>query len=143
MKRIVVLAFLVLFSCAENPVPKPDRLLSEETMVDILYDTALLQASEAYLPNKLTENKIRIKNYIYTKYDLDSTTYYQNQRYYAADFKKYKRMYKKVSDRLQQRKTELDTLIAQENRNVPEKSTDKKREFNKPSIKELDSLSSQ
>lgn len=143
MKRIVGFVFLVLISCAENPVTEPDRLLSEDTMVDILYDTALLQASEAYLPNKLTENKIRIKNYIYTKYDLDSTTYYQNQRYYAADFKKYKRMYKKVSDRLQQRKTELDTLIAKENRKVPEKSTDKKREFNKPSIKELDSLSSQ
>lgn len=143
MKRIIVFVVLVLFSCAENPVPKPDHLLSEDTMVDILYDTALLQASEAYLPNKLTDNKIRIKNYVYTKYNLDSTTYYQNQKYYAADFKKYKRMYKKVSDRLQQRKIELDTLIAQELRNRPEKPIEKKRAFNKPSLKELDSLSSQ
>ena len=130
MKKLVFLLLLVSISCNESPVPKPDNLLDEEIMVDILYDTALLQAAEAYLPNKLTENKIRIKNYIYLKYNIDSTTYYQNQLYYASDFKKYKSMYKKVSERLEEEKTLIDTLVAKEDKNSPEKSPLKKRKFN-------------
>ena len=39
MKQILFLlvSFLVL-SCANNPVPKPDNLLDEEVMVDMLFD---------------------------------------------------------------------------------------------------------
>ncbi|NHN27023.1 DUF4296 domain-containing protein [Flavobacterium jejuense] len=121
MKKIVFLLLLASISCNESPVPKPDKLLDEDIMVDILYDTALLQAAEAYLPNRLTENQIRIKNYIYLKYSIDSATYYQNQLYYASDFKKYKRMYKKVTERIVEEKTEIDTLVAEEIRNKPEK----------------------
>ncbi|WP_130733387.1 DUF4296 domain-containing protein [Flavobacterium sp. J27] len=144
MKKIIFLALLVCFSCNENPVSKPDRLLDEDIMVDILYDTALLQAAESYLPNTLTENKIRIKNYIYLKYNIDSVTYYQNQRYYASDFKKYKNMFEQVSERIERNKTEIDTLLAQEKRNRPDKKDERNREFAKrfPQIKK-DSVSSQ
>ncbi|VXB25606.1 conserved hypothetical protein [Flavobacterium sp. 9AF] len=144
MKKFFLFALVVLFSCNERPVPKPDKLLDEETMLNILYDTALLQAAEAYMPNKLTENKIRIKNYIYLKYNIDSTTYYQNQRYYAADIKNYHKMFQKVSERIDQSKVEIDTLLAQENRKNSEKNQERKREFNNKSLtKKQDNLSSQ
>ena len=112
MRKFIVLILLFTISCNESPVPKPDNLLDEDVMVSILYDTALLQASEAYMPQKLTDNNVRIKNYIYLKYNIDSITYYQNQRYYASDFKKYERMYKKVFDKLETVKTEIDTLVS-------------------------------
>ena len=115
IKNIVFLiSSILLFSCSDSPVPKPDTLLEQEVMVDILYDTALLQASEAYLPERLTANGVRIKNYIYLKYDIDSTTYYQNQRYYASDPKKFKKLYEEVSERIDAFKAITDTLLKKE-----------------------------
>lgn len=145
MRKFIFLIVLIAISCNESPVPEPDNLLEEDVMIDILFDTALLQASEAYMPQKLTDNKIRIKNYIYSKYEIDSATYYQNQRYYASDFKRYKRMYKKVSEKLEKLKTETDTLVTREKENeVLEKLPARERKFTgTASTKHQDTLSSQ
>ena len=131
MKKYVflLLGLLLLLSCSDNPVPKPDTLLEEEIMVDILYDTALLQAAEAYLPEKLTDKGVKIKNYIYLKYDIDSTTYYQNQRYYAADAKRYKKIYQKVIERIDINKDLIDTLVVKETKIDTVKKVIKKRKF--------------
>ena len=101
-----------LLSCSNNPVPKPDNLLEEEVMTDILYDLAILQAIDGSFPNKLTENNIESKKYIYKKYKIDSIIYYQNQRYYAADMKKYKKMYQEVQDRLDEANKKNDTVLS-------------------------------
>lgn len=131
MKKFVfiLLGLLLILSCSDNPVPKPDTLLDEEVMVDILYDTALLQAAEAYVPEKLTDKGVKIKNYIYLKYDIDSTTYYQNQRYYAADAKKYKKIYQKVIERIDTNKDLIDTLVVKEAKIDTVKKIQKKIKF--------------
>ena len=105
MKQLLFL-FVTIFivSCSKNPVPKPDNLLDEKTMVDILYDVSLLQAIEGSMPNKLMEHNIEMDQYIFTKYKIDSTTYRQNQMYYASDARKYKKIYKKVLERLDKEK---------------------------------------
>ena len=101
MKKIAVLLISLAFvACSNNPVPKPDILLDDEVMTNILFDIAILQAANGTMGNKLTENNVKVTTYIYKKYNIDSTTYYQNQRYYAADAKKYKKMYEKVMDKL-------------------------------------------
>lgn len=121
MKKIIgVILLLGLFSCEEKVVPKPNQLLSEEVMVDILYDTALLQAAEAYLPDELTLNNIRIKSYIYNKYKIDSITYYQNQRYYASNIRKYRDMHSKVLKKLELKSIETDSLLKKEEKTSKE-----------------------
>jgi hypothetical protein len=45
------------------------------------------------MPLRLSEEQINSSTYIYKKYAIDSLTFYQNQRYYAADVKQYKKMY--------------------------------------------------
>ena len=79
-------------------------------MIDILYDTALLQAADGYVHDKLTNNKIRVNTFIYNKYEIDSATYYQNHKYYAANISKYRKMYKKVVSRLETAQAKLDSL---------------------------------
>jgi len=104
---------LILFSllaCNENPVSTPDNLLGEDVMVDILYDIALLQAADGYVPEKLASNNIKTNSFIYEKYKIDSLTYYQNHKYYAADVKLYKKMYKKVIDRIEQKIKNLENV---------------------------------
>ena len=105
MRQLFFLFFaLIVVSCSKNPVPKPDNFIDEETMVNILYDISLLQAIDGSMPNKLMEQDIKMDQYIFTKYKIDSTTYRQNQMYYASDARKYKKIYKKVLERLDKEK---------------------------------------
>ncbi len=118
MKQLLFL-FVALFvaSCSKNPVPKPDNLLGEETMVDIIYDISILQATDGSMPNKLIENNIKMDQYIFDKYKIDSTTYRQNQLYYAGDARKYKKLYKKVLERLEG-ENKADSLNSNNQTNV-------------------------
>lgn len=108
---LLLIIGITIISCSKNPVPKPDNLLDDDVMTDILYDIAILQAADGSMPFRLAENNIKINTYIYKKYAIDSMTYYQNQRYYAADARKYKKMYQAVLDRLDKTKTENDSII--------------------------------
>ncbi|MEL1246741.1 DUF4296 domain-containing protein [Flavobacterium helocola] len=102
MKQVLFL-FVSLFvlSCSKNPVPKPDNLLDEEVMVNIIYDISILQATDGSMSYKLTDHNIKMDQYIFEKYKIDSITYRENQRYYAADARKYKKIYKKVIERFE------------------------------------------
>ena len=102
MKKIFFLTvFFGLFACNENPVKRPKILLDEAIMENILYDAAILQAANINAPEILQANKIDAKNYIYKKYKIDSATYHQNNRYYAAEVNNYKHMHKRILARLE------------------------------------------
>lgn len=79
-------------------------------MEDIIFDLAILQAAETYMPQKLSDKKIVSEEYIYKKYEIDSATYFQNYKYYASDIKNFKKIYKKVNDRINENKIRLDTV---------------------------------
>lgn len=89
---------------------KPDHLLDKEVMTDILFDLAVLQAADGVMSHKLAQNNININTFIYKKYAIDSVTYYQNQRYYAADIVQYKKMHQEVLDRLDEIKKETELM---------------------------------
>jgi hypothetical protein len=109
-KAVLFLCMIGLLACSNNPVPKPDRLLDDEVMTNILFDLAILQAADGSMPFKLTENNIKVNTYIYKKYAIDSLTFYQNQRYYAADIHQYKKMYQEVLDRLDRVKKQNESF---------------------------------
>lgn len=106
---LVGIFFLV--SCSNNPTPKPDNLLDEEIMVDIIFDISILQSADGAYTYKLAEANIEIDQYLFDKYKIDSTTYSQNQRYYASDPKKYKKIYKKVIEKLEQEQIKNEELL--------------------------------
>lgn len=114
-KVLIVIASVLVLSCSQKPVPKPDNLLSKEVMEEIIYDLAILQAVQSYKPQMLNENNIDVENYIYKKHKIDSATYYQNYKYYASDVKTFKKMYKHVNERILNEKSEIDTLMKRKN----------------------------
>ncbi|WP_338375757.1 DUF4296 domain-containing protein [uncultured Flavobacterium sp.] len=129
MKKLVFLFISIIFlSCNNKPVSKPDNLLSKEVMEDIIFDLAILQAAETYMPQKLSDKKIVSEEYIYKKYEIDSATYFQNYKYYASDIKNFKKIYKKVNDRINENKIRLDTvsvnrvkpISTEQNPNIPQ-----------------------
>lgn len=112
MKKFVfVFSAIWLLACSNNPVPKPNNLLDEEVMTNILFDIAIIQSVDVLMPYRLSDENIQADNYIYKKYDIDSLTLYQNQHYYAADIKKYKKMHQEVLDRLDREKAAADSII--------------------------------
>lgn len=102
---------IFLISCSNNPTPKPDNLLDEEVMVDIIFDISILQAADGAYTYKLAESNIEMDQFLYKKYNIDSTTYSQNQRYYASDPAKYKKIYKKVIERLEKEQAKNEELL--------------------------------
>ena len=97
---LIIITALLLFACGQgNVVEKPDNLISEEDMVNMLYDVALLQATRSIASKELDE-KTDSKTYIYKKYKIDSLTFVQSHKYYASRLDQYEKMQKKVTERL-------------------------------------------
>lgn len=107
---------LILFSCQQSAVDKPDNLIDEDTMEDIIYDLALLEAIRSNNPNIQQHKSTTASAYVYDKYDIDSLQFVSSNHYYASDVHNYLKMYQRVEERLGKEKTKTDTIVAQENR---------------------------
>lgn len=136
MKKILsfLIGLLFLISCQQTAIGKPDNLIDEETMEDIIYDLALLDAIKSNDPASLDKKNIVTTTYIYDKYDIDSLQFANSNHYYASDVHNYLKMYKRIEDRLASQKTEVDSLIA---RKKTKKLEVKKEKLNK--LKNIDS----
>lgn len=106
MRKIVCLciAITLLAACNKSVAEKPEHLVSEEEMTNILYDMALLQAMKSYNNATLTEKGVNSQTYIFKKYKLDSLQLAQNHTYYASDLDKYSKMVRNVTARINEEK---------------------------------------
>jgi hypothetical protein len=111
-KRFFIL-FLACISlaCKNEIIEKPKKLIDQKTMVNILYDLTILDALKANQSTILTENDIDPNQYIYQKYNIDSLQFVENNKYYAADVKIYKKMYETIEKRLEVETVLNDSLI--------------------------------
>lgn len=108
MKKLAVLILaLMAIACKDEVVPEPKHVISENEMVDILYDMALMQAVKSYKASALDSSNVDPKTYIYKKYKIDSLTLAQNHTWYATDLEKYEKMQKKVTQRIEREQEKL------------------------------------
>jgi ABC-type multidrug transport system fused ATPase/permease subunit len=126
MKKIVIVLTTLFFaSCVDkSEIKKPEKLIEKEQMENILYDLAVLQAVKNYFPQKLTENGINSKTYVYQKYKIDSLQLVENNRYYASHIEEYKKIFTHISERIKNQKTIIDTLAAREQKRLIKKVRD-------------------
>ena len=111
-KIITFLTIIALFvSCKQEVINKPEQLIERDVMVDIMYDLSILEAMKYQNPTTLDTFKINPREYILKKYKIDSLQFAKNNVYYAADYKGYKLMFEKVTKRLDDNKTKIDSLI--------------------------------
>lgn len=115
MKVKKILLFLVvlsiLFSCNKELVKSPNRLIEKDKMINIMYDLALLEAIKMQNPNSLDSFKINPNEYIFKKYTIDSIQFSQNNIFYAADYKEYKKMFETIKLRFENNKISVEKLI--------------------------------
>jgi hypothetical protein len=116
MKKILFcITTIILTACSNNiEVQKPKKLIEEETMENILYDLALLQALKGHSPKELAKNEVDPKTYIYQKYKIDSLQFVENNRYYSADVQNYMSMFSKVIERLDKEKKAVKEIVKKE-----------------------------
>ena len=104
MKKVRVLLFcFVLFgSCQNGPIEKPDNLIDQDKMVDIMFDITVLEAMKSQTALVLETNKINPNTYIYKKYNIDSLQFANSDKYYASNVNKYKEIFDAVNKRIEE-----------------------------------------
>ncbi|MFP9114070.1 DUF4296 domain-containing protein [Flavobacterium sp. RHBU_3] len=116
MKKLaVIILALMAIACKDEVVPKPKKLISENQMVDILYDMAIMQSVKSYKASALDSSGVDPKTYIYKKYKIDSLTLVQNHTWYASDLKNYEKMQKKITGRIEHEQEKLGVKKPQAN----------------------------
>ncbi len=104
MKKISVLffCFALFVSCQNNPIEKPDNLIDQDKMIDIMFDINVLEAMKSQTTVVLETNNINPNTYIYKKHNIDSLQFAKSDKYYASDVKKYKEIFDAVNKRIEE-----------------------------------------
>lgn len=104
-----VLLLSILWSCTQNGSgAKPENLIDEDTMVQILYDATQLEVMKSF-PDKNPEfEAIFGRPYIYLKYGVDSLQLLESEAYYLKNPRIYYKIHLRVLLLLEQRKDSFD-----------------------------------
>lgn len=109
----LLLLIVCFLSCNENLLEKPDNLIPEDKMVEVLKDLALVNAAKSTNIAVLQDNDIEPMAYVFGKHDIDSLQFVESDRYYASMPPDYERIYQKVESRL-----EKEIKVLEEDKNV-------------------------
>lgn len=102
MKKLYsVLLIISLLSCNDNLLKKPDNLIPEDKMVEVLADLAIVNAAKSTNVAVLYDNDIEPMAYVFEKYAIDSLQFVESDRYYASLPIVYEKIYKKVESKLE------------------------------------------
>ncbi len=130
MKKFIpfILLLTFVFSCTSNTIyKKPNDLISEDLMVDLILD---MQIANGARNSKNKEGK-RILEYmplVYEKYGIDSARFAKSNFYYSTVIDDYTKILRRVKSRLDIMEKEFDVLVKiQDSLNKKEKKDIKKK----------------
>ena len=94
----------------EKNVP-PVNLISEDKMIEILYDMSLISVSKGINKRIIENNGMKPKKYILKKHNIDSIQFVASNEYYSKDLETYLSIYEEVLKKLQSnREIVIDTI---------------------------------
>jgi len=127
-RYLMHIPLFILLSCqSADKVEKPDRLLSEDKMVNILSDLMILKSARDVNSDRLSNFIDDPFHHIAQKHNVDSLTLEKNIEYYNFQFNKNLSIYKRVKDNIAKKKAKLDSI---------EKVMDSLKKHDKKKIKE-------
>ena len=114
MERYLTLfCCLLALSCGNKLMEEPEDLIPAKKMSEILYDMALLDAIDNSYPQVLTENDLKVMDFLYEKYGIDSLQFAQSDLYYASVPQEYQKIYEAVEQRLTEKRDSVSEVIKQ------------------------------
>ena len=112
MKKIIIIFFIInscIFMDEKNVAP--DNLISEDKMIEILYDMSLISVSKGINKRIIENNGMKPKKYILKKHNIDSIQFVASNEYYSKDLETYLSIYEEVLKKLQSnREIVIDTI---------------------------------
>lgn len=118
LKTLLLLVTVVWVSSCQD-IQRPERskdLIPEDKMVEILIDVHLFNAAKNVNRLPLQQTGMTPSQFIYEKHNIDSLQFEKSNAYYGSDINTYERIHSRVKAFLDNKKTEIDTLIAREKR---------------------------
>ncbi|MBT8304333.1 MAG: DUF4296 domain-containing protein [Bacteroidia bacterium] len=109
---IVTIAFL--FSCGNGKVKKPEDLIAQSKMVDIIVDLNMMSSGQGLNKSVLLKEGIVPEEYVYKKYDIDSAQFIASNKYYAHHIEIYQDIYDNVKKKLNEKKAEYKKISEEE-----------------------------
>lgn len=140
MKKAVLFFFGVLFlACGEKVVEEPENLIPKDKMTNILCDLALLNSTQSAFSSAFDKTGIDIMEFLYEKYDIDSTQFAQSDLYYASIPLEYQSIYEDVDARIEKRKNVIEATTKRRNDSIRDAQSHR-RDSIKALRKEKDSV---
>ena len=132
-----------MFSCTSNTIlKKPDNLIPEDKMVDLLTDLFLAINAEN-TKNLQLERQVNYYPLIFEKYNIDSTQFKESNFYYSSRIDEYDELLMKVEERLKALDMKYEILKRQEDsiveaeKNMKNKVIDSINNIKKRSVKPI------
>ena len=112
MRIILTLIILVIVqSCKDFNNKKPENLISEDKMVEILFDLEIINAARGD-NKKIIEEKIsNVNNYLQNKYKIGIDQFENSISYYSSDILKYSSIIQEVEQKLDSTKNLIQKKI--------------------------------
>ena len=106
----IVIAFLMVSCYDVNSSKKPDDLISQDKMVDVIVDMSLLNSAKGVNKRLIENQNLDLKAFIYEKHNIDSLQFAESNTYYANRIDDYNVIYAKVKDSLTTLKDKYATI---------------------------------
>ena len=113
---LIVVSVLIFISCGNIAMKKPPNLISEDQMVDILYDMMLINSAKGVNKQLLEKSIKNPEKYIYEIHSIDSLQFVESNAYYTYKSDAYKAIYEKIEQKLAAKKIEYEALAKEQKR---------------------------
>lgn len=106
MKKLLIIFLFIVFaleSCDKTPFEKPNPLIKEKQMIDMLVDVHLADAAFTIMRNDSLVIKSSSTDFYYSvleKYQVPDSIFEKSFVYYASNPKKFEKMYREVMNKL-------------------------------------------
>ena len=115
-KNILIFFVMLLFSCQDSAlIEKPENLLDELTMENIIYEAIMMDVMSTFKPKNKKFIDIMGSPYLFLKYNIDSLQLARSNEYYTKNPKVMSKIYKKVLMRMERNKDSIDNIKIKEN----------------------------
>ena len=101
MKKAILLALLMLSSCAQVEEVPPENLIGEEKMADLIFELAVLDAAKGFVPKDQKERIELDADSFYMFHEIDSAQFTSSNAYYAKHPKAYLRIVSMAKTKLE------------------------------------------
>ncbi|MEO1484766.1 MAG: DUF4296 domain-containing protein [Bacteroidota bacterium] len=115
---ITLLLFLMLVGCAEKVVEPPANVIPREKMITILYDLALLNATNTSFRNVMQKQNKQMMELLYERHNIDSLQFAESDLYYASKPLEYEYIYEQIESRLKKKQKGLEDAKKQANDSI-------------------------